>query len=128
MSKLYYESELYHHGVKGMKWGQRKTIFKGTTGGLYAKPGIPKNAKVDGYDPEIGKRLKKWGKVDGYDPKTTKQPENARSISSNKKVSKGKIAVAAAIAGIGATAVYSLFSKDPRYGLSAFDVIRDARK
>ena len=24
MSTLYYESELYHHGVKGMKWGHRK--------------------------------------------------------------------------------------------------------
>lgn len=21
---MYYESELYHHGVKGMKWGVRK--------------------------------------------------------------------------------------------------------
>ena len=24
MSTLYYESELYHHGIKGMKWGVRR--------------------------------------------------------------------------------------------------------
>lgn len=44
--KLYIESELYHYGVPGMKWGQKKTITftKGQT--LRRKSKQAKKAKV----------------------------------------------------------------------------------
>lgn len=45
----YYNPELYHHGVKGMKWGRRKASYDTEPGGLYSRNRIPKDAKTDGY-------------------------------------------------------------------------------
>ena len=45
----YYNPELYHYGVKGMKWGRRKASYDTEPGGLYSRNRIPKDAKTDGY-------------------------------------------------------------------------------
>lgn len=45
MSTLYYESELYHHGIKGMKWGHRKSQYKST--GIKSAIARKQNEKVD---------------------------------------------------------------------------------
>lgn len=51
MSTLYYESELYHHGIKGMKWGVRKNNYHST--GIGAAMARRRNEKID-------EGFKKW--------------------------------------------------------------------
>lgn len=51
MSTLYYESELYHHGIKGMKLGHRKSYYKST--GIKSAIARKQNEKVD-------EGFKKW--------------------------------------------------------------------
>lgn len=51
MSTLYYESELYHHGIKGMKWGVRKRNYHST--GIRSAMARRQNEKVD-------EGFKKW--------------------------------------------------------------------
>lgn len=48
---MYYDNELYHHGVKGMRWGVRKSDYRST--GIRSAIARRQNEKVD-------KSFKKW--------------------------------------------------------------------
>ncbi len=77
-----YRDILEHHGIKGMKWGIRKSIRS------EQKHRMPFGTKVDGFQPS----KKPFGaKVDGA------QSKDANETSSNKKVAK-KVAIGAAAA------------------------------
>lgn len=78
MSTLYYESsnnnELYHHGIKGMKWGVRKGNYHST--GIRSAMARHRNEKID-------KSFKKWNE-------NTQKKQN--TIDLGKKATSSKLA------------------------------------
>ena len=69
----YYNNELYHYGVKGMKWGVRKKIQQGVSNiqrrKHYNKDGSLNTAgriqkAQDRYSTDVAKTLKTYSKAD----------------------------------------------------------------
>lgn len=78
--KLYYESELYHHGVKGMKWGRRR--YQNADGSLtpsgrsrYSRAELEKSAGM--FKASNGMKVA---------PAKNKAVRTMRNISSNRAV------------------------------------------
>lgn len=70
---LYYKNEIFHHGVKGMRWGVRKDYRANSLSSAIARR---QNAKVD-------KSFKKW---------KTGADNRERAISAGKKANASKLA------------------------------------
>lgn len=91
MIKTFYEPELYHHGIKGQKWGVRR--FQNTDGSLTARGKKHRNGEPEGTTEKKGSKLKRALKIGGavagagtvglaaFDAASTPHPpKNARSL------------------------------------------------
>lgn len=83
-----YTNELYHHGVKGMKWGHRRALANVTTGNSRSKGG------------------------NGGDSDAARAERRAKRISTGKKVAAGLLVAAGAAA---VTAVAIDMKKNPAF-------------
>lgn len=104
---IYYNGELYHYGVPGMKWGHRKNVHPD-----HSSVHNRKRIREMSND-ELNKRNRRLEAESKY--KNFKKQSNV-----GRKVVKGFIAGAAtATAIVGAAKVYQ------KYGKAAFDAIGD---
>lgn len=100
-------NELYHHGVKGMKWGNRKASHTGVGNAFKSLTDPTAHVKKDGYhktkmpggtrsDKKYNRELKKYNKAKGLSAmssflsETYNQPGVKPSIRSNKSAQAAK--------------------------------------
>ena len=106
MDYLQYEQELYHYGVKGMKWGVRKSDGKGSG---YRSTGI-RSALARRSNEKVDKSFKDWGE-------NTKKKEDA--ISLGKKANAAKIAYEKDKSNKGLKSDYKQANKEYKKALNA---------
>lgn len=116
---------LYHHGVKGMKWGVRKdTKSGGSSGKKTTRRKIVKSPDALEYD-----RLKKKKRVELSNDELRKVNTRGKLLQENKKINPGTIAkgivlVGAAAAVLGAaTKLYNNTNKAVELGKKEYDKI-----
>lgn len=94
---MYYESELYHHGIKGQKWGVRR--FQNSDGTLTAA-GQKRYSEREAKDRAFAK--KRYGISDKDYDKAMAAVNSKDAKKLRRKVIAGSIAASAILAGSGA--------------------------
>lgn len=126
--EIVFTDELYHHGIKGQKWGFRR--WQNDDGTLTSAGKVRYGTKSDGYNPnDVQNRiLKKSGvKTDGYSKQ--KMPGKVTNLSEDEiKKQKQKILLntsAATLAVIGSGIMFDTLNKKYAGGMGIIEAVNN---
>lgn len=118
---LYYETELYHYGVPGMKWGRRKAVQLTSA---YAKTGFGK-AHMNATKKIVGTTLGAQRKINkAVKNANTPEAQAARKAKIKKAAKIGAAAAATALVAYGATK--AVRNRQYNRGLAAYNKMQTA--